>query len=178
MTVFVAGIHAVGKTFVLGPVCTALGIRHATASQLIKEQLGVSNWTASRQVGEIDENQRALVSAVTRLHDEGKEVVLDGHFVLRRRPFLHEKISSEIFAQLMIRGVLLLEASSTTVIERLRQRGDTSWDQSEVDAFSQLELMHAQDVCRELNLPLVRLCSPTKVEVEDALNALRIRRVD
>jgi adenylate kinase len=119
MTVFVGGVHAVGKTFVLQPVCGELGVRHATASQLIKEQRGLANWTVSRQVDDVDENQRALVAAVQRLDEGGETVVLDGHFVLRRGVDIHEKIGVETFAQLMVQGVIENPEETECELERM-----------------------------------------------------------
>ncbi|VVE56456.1 hypothetical protein PCO31111_05123 [Pandoraea communis] len=125
MTVFVGGVHAVGKTFMLRPVCEELGVLHATASQLIRNQQGSANWTTSRNVDEIDENQRALVIAAKRLREDGKRIVLDGHFVLRRGVNTHERIALKTFAELAVKGVILMEAAHITVWERLCRRGDT-----------------------------------------------------
>lgn len=172
MTLFVGGVHAVGKTFVLKPVCESLGLRHATASQLIKEQRGLSNWTVSRQVDDIAENQRALVAAVKRLEQGGEKIVLDGHFVLRRGVGVHEKIGAETFVQLMVRGIILLEAPIAIIADRLLQRGDTSWELSEIEVFAQQELEHAEAVCRQLEVPLVRLCSPSELQVREAVEEL------
>lgn len=177
MTLFVAGVHAVGKTFVLKPVCEALGIRHANASHLIREQRGLANWTVSRQVDDIDENQRALVAAVRRLDDDGESVVLDGHFVLRRSTGVHEKIGVDTFSRLGIRGVLLLEAPAETILGRLLQRGDATWGTSEVKVFAQMEREHAQDVCKQLGLQFIKLYSPSEVEVRAALIDLRAKPV-
>lgn len=156
MTLFVAGVHAVGKTFVLKPVCEKLGIRHATASQLIKEQRGLANWTTSREVENVDENQRALVEAVRRIEQGGETVILDGHFVLRRAVNVHERISVDTFAQLRVHGVILLEAPSVTIFDRLQQRGDTTWGMNEIEEFAQCELEHAESVCQKLMVHLVR----------------------
>lgn len=172
MTLFVGGVHAVGKTFVLKPVCESLGVRHATASQLIKEQRGLMNWSISRQVDNIDENQCALVAAVKRLEHGGEAIVLDGHFVLRRSVGIHEKIGAETFAQLMIRGAILLEASSSTIAERLERRGDKTWEQSEIEVFAQMELEHAEAVCKQLGVRLVRLRSPSEAEVRETIEKL------
>lgn len=172
MTLFVGGVHAVGKTFVLKPTCESLGVRHATASQLIKEQRGLSNWTISRQVDDIDENQRALVTAVKRLESAGEKVVLDGHFVLRRSVGVHEKIGTETFVQLMVRGIILLEAPPAIIADRLLQRGDTTWKLSEIELFAQQELEHAEAICRELEVTLVRLCSPSELEVREVIKKL------
>lgn len=172
MTLFVGGIHAVGKTFALKPVCEELALRHATASQLIKEQRGLANWTISRQVDDIDENQRALVAAIRRIEKGGETVVLDGHFVLRRGINVHEEIGMETFTQLMICGVILLEAPSAVIAARLLQRGDTTWLLGEIENFAQRELEHAEAVCRYLKVPLVRLSMPSKAIVQDAVAKL------
>ncbi len=169
MTLFVAGVHAVGKTFVLKPVCESLGVRHATASQLIREQRGLASWTPSRLVDDIGENQRALIAAVHRLEQEGQKIVLDGHFMLRRAVRVHEQIGLDIYEQLRLRGVLLLEAESAVVVERLQQRGDDTWSQSEVEVFSQRELRHAEFVCRQLGIPFARLSAPSEEEVREAI---------
>lgn len=172
MTLFVGGVHAVGKTFALRSVCESLGVRHATASQLIKEQRGFESWTDSKQVNDVEENQRALVAAVARLEDGGESVVLDGHFVLRRGVNVHEAIGVLTFSQLRMRGVILLEAASETVAERLRQRGDASWSPAEIEDLQRRERHHAEAVCRELELPIVCLHMPSTVEVRDVISRM------
>ncbi|OMW53269.1 hypothetical protein AQ912_10125 [Burkholderia pseudomallei] len=107
-----------------------------------------------------------------RLEEGGETVVLDGHFVLRRGVNVHEKIGVETFAQLTVRGVILLETSCEIVADRLRGRGDATWEQSEIEIFAQKELEHAQTVCAELGVPLLRLCSPSMLKVRDALALL------
>nr|WP_256731132.1 ATP-binding protein [Ralstonia pickettii] len=169
---FVAGVHAVGKTFVLKPVCESLGVRHATASQLIREQRGLASWTPSRLVDDVGENQRALIAAVHRLEQEGQKIVLDGHFTLRRAVGIHERIGLETYEQLRLRGVLLLEAESAIIAERLLRRGDDSWSQAEIEVLAQAELRHAEFICRQLDIPLARLHSPSEAEVQEVVAKL------
>jgi adenylate kinase len=172
MTLFVAGVHAVGKTYLLQPVCEQLGYRHATASQLIREQRGLANWTVSRQVDSVDENQLALVAAVDRLRAEGRTLVLDGHFVLRVGVNQHQAIDADVFAKLQLKGVLLLEAPPDVVVGRLAQRGDDTWVIDEIEMFAGLERARAQAVCEHLCLPLVTLTMPTVAQATQALRGL------
>lgn len=169
LMLFVAGVHGAGKTFTLKPACEALGIRHATASELIKEQRGLTTWTSSRQVDNIEDNQKALISALQRLKEENKMVVLDGHFILRRAAGVHQEIGVKTFTQLMIREALLLEASTATVATRLWQRGDLTWDDSEIESFARKEMEQAKLVCRKLNIPLTRMVEPSVQEVQKFL---------
>lgn len=175
MTLFVGGVHAVGKTFLLKPVCERLELRHETASELIRKQRGTTNWTASRQVDRISDNQRALVAAINQIEQTGEFLVLDGHFVLRREVDIHERIEIEIFSQLKILGAILLEAPNTTIHERLQNRGDLTWSTEEIGAFSQAAMEHAEAVCRLLDVPLIRLHLPTEDEVLSAIIQLSSR---
>jgi adenylate kinase len=172
MTLFVAGVHAVGKTYLLQPVCAQLGYHHATASQLIREQRGLANWTVSRQVDSVYENQQALVAAVARLRPQVETLVLDGHFVLRLGVNQHQPIAADTFAKLQLEGVLLLEAPPDVVADRLAQRGDDTWAIDEVAAFAALERAHAQAVCKRLAAPLVILTMPTLAQAEQTLRGL------
>lgn len=172
MTLFVGGIHAVGKTFVLKAACAKLGLRHATASQLIREQRGNANWTTSRQVAEVDENQRALVAAVRHLEEQGDGLVLDGHFVLRRGVNIHEKIGIETFAALTVRCAILLEAPIPTVLKRLQERGDNTWTTQEIDLLAEAERQQAACVCEALGIPLISLSSPSDQDVSQAIMQL------
>lgn len=172
MTLFVAGVHAVGKTYLLQPVCEQLGYRHATASQLIREQRGQPNWTVSRQVDSVDENQQALLAAVDRLRAEGQTLVLDGHFVLRVGVNQHQAIDADVFAKLQLKSVLLLEAPPDVVAERLAQRGDDTWTIDEIATFAALEHAHAQALCQYLGVPLVSLTMPTVAQAAQALCCL------
>ena len=169
MTLFVGGVHAVGKTFVLVPVCKELGLRHATASQLIKEQRGFSNWTAGKKVANVDENQRALVAAIRRLDTSGEGIVLDGHFVLRRDVNIHEEIDVRTFAELAIRGVILLEAQPATILTRLQARGDDTWTLAEIADFASRERRQGELVCRSLAIPLITFENPTEADVRRAI---------
>jgi len=169
MTIFVGGVHAVGKTYVLGPACQQLGVRHASASQLIKEQRGLQSWTATRQVRDIDDNQRALVDAVKRIEGEGQRLVLDGHFVLRRSVNDHERIDPQTYMHLGVSGLILFEARIETILDRLHRRGDHSWDMPELSAFAHSELTHAQTVASQLGLELVVLSMPSVSQVCDAI---------
>lgn len=172
MTLFVGGIHAVGKTFVLKAACAELGVRHVTASQLIREQRGTANWTTSRQVDEVDENQRALVAAVRHLEEQGDRLVLDGHFVLRRGVNIHEKIGTDTFAAIMVRGAILLEAPIATVLKRLQERGDNTWTTQEIDLFAEAERQHGASVCEALGIRLISLSNPSDQDVRLAITQL------
>lgn len=164
MIVFVGGIHGVGKTFLGGPAAKHLGIRHATASQLIREERGLQSWGSDKRVTGIDENQAALISAMARLRAEGRRLLLDGHFVLRRVDGRLTEVDVQVFRDLQIGALLLIATNIDVVIHRLLERGDCSWSESELRRLAEFEEAHARLVATELRLPLKHLINPTREE--------------
>lgn len=177
MIIFVAGIHGVGKTYLGGPAAKELGLLHATASQLIREERGLSSWGDDKRVSSVDENQAALISAVRRHLANGQRLLLDGHFVLRTAVGEHTEIDVQVFADLGIGAVILLEAPHETVHGRLVTRGDSSWTAQELSAFSQREAEHAKNVSSQLGIELYSLHSPSEPEFTAAIEAVLNRRV-
>lgn len=172
MTILVAGVHGAGKTFAAKPACENLGLIHATASQLIREERGLASWDAGKVVSEVEQNQLALVSAVRRVRESGAKLVLDGHFVLRRAAGDHERLSTEVFRALGCTAVLLIRCPVLVLLERLQAREDKSWSEAELAKFSEAEEEHGTHVARALNIPIVILDMPSPQEIETCLQRL------
>lgn len=168
MIIFTGGIHGVGKTYLGAPAAKSLGLRHATASQLIREERGLQSWGADKRVEGVDENQAALISATRRLRSTGERLLLDGHFVLRGTNGEFNEIESNVFHDLQIGAVLLLHASVDVVFERLRARGDTSWTETELQLLAEREETHARRVAGELGISFTYLSNPSLSEFAEA----------
>jgi adenylate kinase len=166
MTIFVAGVHGAGKTFATKPACQKLGLVHATASQLIREERGQATWNAAKVVSDVDQNQAALISAAKRIRESGATLVLDGHLVLRRAPGDHERLSADVFRALGCSCVLLIRSPVPVLLERLRARQDMTWSEAELAEFSAAEESHGVDVAKALGIPLTILDAPNAQEME------------
>lgn len=166
MIIFVAGVHGAGKTFATKPACRKLGLVHATASQLIKEERGQATWDGAKMVSEVGHNQAALISAARRIRKSGATLVIDGHFVLRRAPGIHERLSIDVFRALECSSVLLIRSPVPVLLDRLHARQDMSWTEAELADFSKAEDVHSAEVTKVLGLRLKTLDSPTVLEVE------------
>jgi adenylate kinase len=57
MTIFIAGIHGVGKTYLAKQAASEMGLKYATASQLIREERGHASWDSNKRVDEVENNQ-------------------------------------------------------------------------------------------------------------------------
>jgi adenylate kinase len=172
MIAFIAGVHGVGKTYLSAKIAKELGVKHATASQLIREERNEQSWSIDKRVSKIDSNQLALVSAVRRIQESRQSLLLDGHFVLREEKAKHTAIPEAVFRKLNINAIILIEADENIILERLVHRGDNTWDAEEIKAFMEKEEMHARHVVANLGIPLRILKSPSQIEFKAALEDL------
>lgn len=172
MTIFVAGVHGAGKTFATKPACGKLGLVHATASQLIKEERRQATWDLAKMVSDVDQNQAALISAARRIRESGATLVIDGHFVLRRALGTHERLPVDVFRALKCSAILLIRSPVPVLLERLLARQDMSWTEAELSDFSMAEQAHSAEVAEALGIPLKILDSPNAQEVETWLDRL------
>ena len=166
MTIFVAGVHGAGKTFLTKPACQKLGLVHATASQLILEERRQATWDGAKMVSDVDQNQAALISAVRRIRESSATLVIDGHFVLRRAPNIHERLPIDVFRALECSVILLIRSPLPVLLERLHARQDMSWTEAELAEFSKAEDVHSVEVAKVLGLPLKVFDSPSVQEME------------
>lgn len=166
MTVFVAGVHGAGKTFVIKPACQRLGLVHATASQLIKEERGQATWDAAKVVSDVEQNQAALIASARRIRESGATLVVDGHFVLRRAPGRLERVPVDVFRALECSRVLLIRSPVPVLLARLQARHDMSWTEAELTKFSKAEEDHGTEVAGALGIPMTTLDSPSAETVE------------
>lgn len=171
MTIFVGGAHGVGKTHLAQPAARRLGTRYSTASQLIREERGKASWTAAKQVSEIDENQAALVEAVERILQSGERLLLDGHLVLRREPFVHQRLAEQVFRGLRCQRIIVVTAPKMAVQSRLKERGDESWTHNEIAALIEAEVDHAKQIAASMAIPVFVLDQPDADTFDKAVGA-------
>lgn len=163
MNVFVAGVHGVGKTYICERAVASLGFNHASASQLIKEQLSLPEWSTDKLVSDIDGNQRALIAAIQRYSQAKTPILLDGHFLLRDRTGALTEIGSDVFAALNLSGVILLEKDPQTIRLQIASRDDRDQSVESLMSSMEVERSRAEVVCKELGLPLIILSTPTEL---------------
>lgn len=159
--IFLAGAHGVGKGFLGTPVANALGIRHLTASQLIREEKGQATWGTNKKTSDLDDNQLALIRAVAQRRLTHPSILLDGHFVLRDAQGVLTPLATSVFKELRLAGVILLTEEENVIASRLALRDKGMPDIQAISELAGAEWTHAQAVCTELELPLVKIHAPT-----------------
>ena len=161
MNIFVAGVHGVGKSYLASQAPSTLALMHTSASKLINEERKMSTWNVDKRVDDVDANQIALASAVTRYNSAGKRLLLDGHFVLLNGQGEFVRLGSNVFRPLNLDGVVLVEATPDTIAARIRGRDGRAVDVEHITKFMAAERSQAQTVCNELGVSLSILNAPS-----------------
>lgn len=172
MNIFVAGIHGVGKTYLASRLPAGSGLIHTSASKLIREERALPDWNANKRVSDVDENQVALAAAVARHNANEAALLLDGHFVLLSYSGEFLPLESSVFKSLNLSAVILIEDDTRAIARRVSNRDGLKREQDWLELFLSKERAQAELVCRELELPLFILVSPSEQEFSNAVRSL------
>lgn len=155
--IFVAGIHAVGKSTACEFVSAELEIPHYTASQLIRREKPAAVPVGSKRVDDVAENQRLLIQGVSRLCASGI-ILLDGHFTMQRKSDgAIEVIPVNIFRKIKVRAIVVFTDDPVKIAERTFARDNAVLPLEFLHAHQEAEVMHAKHVATKLGLPIVIL---------------------
>lgn len=153
--IFVAGVHAVGKSTLCKLAQQAKGIVHYSASALIREEKAGAVPDQGKLVSEVDAPQRHLINAVRRvLPKHGGIILLDGHFSLLTATGKIETIGVDVFHALGLDRVVVLHDEPSAIAERWCQRDGHAVELALVAAHQEEELRHARHVASALSIPL------------------------
>lgn len=170
MVIFIAGIHGVGKTFLCQSLAAETGLRHASASQIIREERSSQSWGTDKLVADISGNQRALAVGVQRILQSEPTLILDGHFVLKTSTGL-EDVSLDTFESLGLSAIILIETDAQVVAQRLAQR-DLNTSAGDLKEFMHSERMAAFKASLVLGIPFFLLHTPSSEAFADCANSI------
>lgn len=155
--IFVAGIHAVGKSTACKAVSDEFGIPHYTASQIIRTEKTSAISVNSKLVDDVAENQRLLIQGVSRILSDG-HFLLDGHFTMRRKSDGDiEPIHVDVFRELNVGGVVLFVDQPEKISRRMHDRDGSLQSVGRHQDHQNAEIAHANHVASMLDLPIAIL---------------------
>lgn len=153
--VFVAGVHAVGKSTSCKHVANKYGIAHFSASSLIKAEKQNAISSDSKAVTDVDGNQELLLKAVDRkLSQTVSHVLLDGHFTLINAIGSIESIDIELFYKLPLAGIVVYHDKPNEISVRMGERDGHTIQPSDIAYHQNLEIEHAERVSTELGVSI------------------------
>jgi adenylate kinase len=154
-TVFVGGVHGIGKSTCCRRVAVTLGLLHHSASDLIRQQqcAAISSW--SKAVVDPAFNQSLLVQAVRRIAGAGtKTLLLDGHFTIPATSGSYELVPPEVFRELGTVHIVLFRGDAFGIWKRRIERDGRSPTIDEIQFQQDAEWNHAQQVAAHLCIPV------------------------
>jgi len=157
-TIFVAGVHAVGKTTCCLAAVQQLGYPHFSASEIIRTEKLSAVPSGTKEVRDVDENQQLLIRGVDRILDRGQRYfLLDGHFTLLDTLQQVQTVDIAVFARLQIDGVVVYRDDPELIQTRLRERDHHAYDVKLIAMLQDAELTHAKTVSSTLQVPIFHL---------------------
>lgn len=155
-TIFLGGIHGVGKSSAARLLSRKLGAAIVTASELIREaRHGQRTWDAEKRATAIPENQRLLVRAFRGREWVESIVILDGHFTLRNTSGNLERISIDIFKALSPTLLVVLTGDPGEIASRLHERDGIDYSVELLEEMQRVEAIHAVMVGEALGVEVV-----------------------
>jgi len=159
-TVFVSGIHGVGKNYLCDHIVGVLGIPHYGASALIRE-FNASLVVTDKSVKDVSVNQDALVYQYKQL-PAAPIILMDGHTCLLKNGIEIERIPLSTFEQLDICSIILVSAPIGTVIERMKNRDGVAHNEVLIRQMLDVEQQYSNEIAKHLHVQMLEVESTEK----------------
>lgn len=156
-TIFVAGVHGVGKSSMCEAYAQKSEYLHKSASQLIKDAKANAIETGTKAVKDIAGNQQLLIESVEAIRASGKNLMLDGHFAILNSDNIPTAIQTNVFSELNIDAIIIITDDANAIAERMTNRDGTLINASDINVLQDLELLRAKQVAEELGLPFYEI---------------------
>lgn len=153
--IFVAGVHAVGKTTACAQAALSLQLVHYAASSLIKAEKASAIPEQGKVVSDVGGNQQLLIRGVGKACERHQgRIILDGHFTLSKPDGQIETIALDVFRAIALDGVVVFQDKPADIAMRLQLRDGEIRNPDSIAQHQGAELAHAHFISRELNVPL------------------------
>lgn len=156
--IFVAGIHAVGKTTACEKASRSLKMPSYTASGLIRTEKESAISEVGKSVADILGNQELLIRGVKKVFKQSiGKIILDGHFTLLKTDGTVEAIPEEVFSALELDAIVVFYDEPISIAERLAKRDSTNADPIDIEDHQCREMDSAHSIADKLNIPFKKL---------------------
>ena len=149
--IFIAGSYGVGKTTICNQLANILKIPSYSASDLISKQ-NKELYGKNKYVKDSNLNQNILVEQVSQINDG--IFIINGHFCLKAPNNNIILLEKDIFKQLSLNAIILIESSSELILENLYNRDKKTYNIEFINKLLLSEKKQAIYVSKTYNIPL------------------------
>lgn len=174
--IFVGGIHGVGKSTICNNACVNNNFIHLTASDLIKSASHNKFpfcLSSSKNVPNIQDNQKLLILALQEATSKGGAFLLDGHFVLFDTGDKIQEIPLSTFKEIMPDELIVITGDPDIIQNRLYDRDMQKYEVKTLREMQKKEVAHALTIGKKLNIKV------NQVEMDNTKSFIEfLREVD
>lgn len=151
--ILVCGIHGSGKDQYSNNLKLKENINVYTASQLINQTLPLGQYK-TKKIDQIDNRQHILLEAMKEILLYEENFILNAHLCLINEKGEVERISPDIFENMPITEIHLVECPAKEIEQRMYKRDEISWDIKFIQSFLEEEKRYAIELSQLRNVPL------------------------
>lgn len=171
--IFVAGMYGVGKSTLCGKLSLHMNIPFYSAGDLISRING-EQYGANKVVADKNKNQHILVDEVDALLIHQPQIILAGHFCIFSAENRIERLPEDVFHNLHIEKILLLQADVMTVQANLQKRDNKGYTVHDLAALQEAEHEIAHSIAAQIPCKLaVHTMEFCNTDVEACLSLLK-----
>ena len=157
---FVGGIFGAGKSTLCQSLSLTLPANHLKASELIRHT-PLRGDLSGKITDQAAQNQDRLLLALGPYRTSWNSILLDGHFCLFGRDHEITRLPIEVFAKLQLNAMLIVEAPSDVVMDRIAKRDGAFLEQELLRRLALEEYEHASNISEALRVPLMSVSEMT-----------------
>ena len=150
-TVFIGGVHGVGKTYFCKNLVCRFDVAHITASELIGRYV---KHQVDKTVLDVEKNQLILAQELARYETSCRTVLLDGHFCLLNATSSIQDVPLETFEAISPCAIILLIDSPEAIAERLSNRDNLMHSIELIAELQAQERARASLISKSLKIPI------------------------
>ena len=150
-SIFIAGIHGVGKTFFSNKYLSPYGWNCYSAN--------------------ITDNHEKLFRGLKNIKQSFCDISIDGHFTTLNNNSTIVSVSTDVFKRMKLNGVIVLEAPEKEIAQRLRKRDGTQLSLSFLKWFQKNEKSAAISFAENNRIPYVVIdsLSPSRMIIKQLM---------
>lgn len=164
-TIFIGGVHGVGKTYFCENLANRFDAEHITASKLIGRH---SKHNTNKTVVDIQANQLILAQELRNHQTNCKTILLDGHFCLLNKISEIQNVPLETFEAIAPCALIIVMDNPEKISERLTVRDNHVHTIDSIKYLQSREIDRANFISQSLDVPIEFIRSSENLEVSFA----------